>query len=141
MPWCRQNAWKIPEAVADQYAVMIEPFTIAANVTGHGQPTENDTVLVYGAGPIGLTIVQVLKGVYNVKNVIVADRIDERLEKRKRAGQTGRLITARHRLARFSLKRHKADINYRCGLSSFNPERSRNAGFSSGTYCIDGLLQ
>lgn len=136
-----KNAWKIPEAVADQYAVMIEPFTIAANVTGHGQPTENDTVLVYGAGPIGLTIVQVLKGVYNVKNVIVADRIDERLEKAKRAGQTGRLITARHRLARFSLKRHKADINYRCGLSSFNPERSRNAGFSSGTYCIDGLLQ
>lgn len=44
-----KNAWKIPEAVADQYAVMIEPFTIAANVTGHGQPTENDTVLVYGA--------------------------------------------------------------------------------------------
>ncbi len=78
-----KNAWKIPEAVADQYAVMIEPFTIAANVTGHGQPTENDTVLVYGAGPIGLTIVQVLKGVYNVKNVIVADRIDERLEKAK----------------------------------------------------------
>lgn len=65
---------------------MIEPFTIAANVTGHGQPTENDTVLVYGAGPIGLTIVQVLKGVYNVKNVIVADRIDERLEsERERA--------------------------------------------------------
>ncbi|WP_250555674.1 hypothetical protein, partial [Escherichia coli] len=27
--------------------------------------------------------VQVLKGVYNVKNVIVADRIDERLEKAK----------------------------------------------------------
>lgn len=84
---------------------MIEPFTIAANVTGHGQPTENDTVLVYGAGPIGLTIVQVLKGVYNVKNVIVADRIDERLEKAKEAGQTGRSITARHRLARFSLKK------------------------------------
>ncbi len=91
--------------MADQYAVMIEPFTIAANVTGHGQPTENDTVLVYGAGPIGLTIVQVLKGVYNVKNVIVADRIDERLEKAKESGLTGRLITARHRLARFSLKK------------------------------------
>ncbi len=39
----------------------------------------------------------VLKGVYNVKNVIVADRIDERWKKRKRAGLTGRLITARHR--------------------------------------------
>ncbi len=46
---------------------MIEPFTIAANVTGHGQPTENDTVLVYGAGPIGLTIVQVLKASITLK--------------------------------------------------------------------------
>ena len=100
-----KNAWKIPEAVADQYAVMIEPFTIAANVTGHGQPTENDTVLVYGAGPIGLTIVQVLKGVYNVKNVIVADALMNDWKKRKSAGLTGRLITARHRLARFSLKK------------------------------------
>ena len=79
MPWFRQKCVKIPKQ-ADQYAVMIEPFTIAANVTGHGQSTENDTVLVCGAGPIGLTIVQVLKGVYNVKNVIVADRIDERLK-------------------------------------------------------------
>ncbi len=65
-----------------------------------------------------------IKRRHNVKNVIVADRIDERLEKAKRAGLTGRLITARHRLARFSLKRHQADINYRCGLSSFYPEKA-----------------
>lgn len=64
---------------------MIEPFTIAANVTGHGQPTENDRSGLR-CRLIGLTIVQVLKGVYNVKNVIVADRIDERLEKAKESG-------------------------------------------------------
>lgn len=78
-----KNAWKIPGAVANQYAMMTEPFTIAVNVTGHGQSTESDTALVYGAGPIGLTVVQVLKGIYDIKNMIATDRTDERLGKAK----------------------------------------------------------
>lgn len=65
---------------------MIEPFTIAANVTGQVKPTEHDVVLIYGAGPMGLTTVQALKGVYRVKTVIVADRIDERLAMAKESG-------------------------------------------------------
>nr|WP_318381792.1 Zn-dependent oxidoreductase [uncultured Enterobacter sp.] len=74
-----KNAWRIPDAIADHHAVMIEPFTIAANVTGQINPAKDDIALVYGAGPMGLTTVQALKGVYHVKQVIVADRIDERL--------------------------------------------------------------
>lgn len=74
------NAWVIPDAIADEDAVMVEPFTIAANVTGHASPTEQDVALVYGAGPMGLTTVQALKGVYNVKQLIVVDRIEERLK-------------------------------------------------------------
>ena len=73
------NAWVIPDAIADEDAVMVEPFTIAANVTGQASPTEQDVALVYGAGPMGLTTVQALKGVYNVKRLIVVDRIEERL--------------------------------------------------------------
>lgn len=74
-----KNAWLIPDAISDKQAVMVEPFTIAANVTGHVSPTEQDVALVYGAGPMGLVTVQALKGVYKVKQVIVVDRIDERL--------------------------------------------------------------
>ncbi len=45
-----------------------------------------DTVLVYGAGPMGLTMVQGVKRRINVKNVIVARMAtDERLEKAKRS--------------------------------------------------------
>lgn len=73
------NAFFIPDTLSDRQAVMVEPFTIAANVTGQVQPTEKDIALIYGAGPMGLTTVQALKGVYNVNTVIVADRIDERL--------------------------------------------------------------
>lgn len=75
-----KNAYTIPNEISDEFAVMIEPFTIAANATGHLKPTQNDVALIYGAGPMGLTSVQALKGVYNVKEVIVVDRIDERLK-------------------------------------------------------------
>jgi L-gulonate 5-dehydrogenase len=81
-----QNAYTIPDEISDESAVMIEPFTIAANVTAHLKPTENDVTLIYGAGPMGLTSVQALKGVYNVKEVIVVDRIDERLNMAKISG-------------------------------------------------------
>jgi L-gulonate 5-dehydrogenase len=81
-----RNAWAIPDAISDEHAVMVEPFTIAANVTGHASPTEKDVALIYGAGPMGLVTVQALKGVYNVRQVIVVDRIEERLTMAQRSG-------------------------------------------------------
>ncbi|QPT12356.1 Zn-dependent oxidoreductase [Serratia rubidaea] len=74
------NAYRIPDALSDRQAAMVEPFTIAANITAHLQPTARDVALIYGAGPMGLTAIQVLKGVYGVRQVIVADRIAARLE-------------------------------------------------------------
>ncbi|MDY1815449.1 Zn-dependent oxidoreductase [Klebsiella pneumoniae] len=81
-----KNAWRIPEAISDRQATMVEPFTIAANITAQLQPTAQDIALVYGAGPMGLTIIQALKGVYGVKQVIVVDRIAERLQMARENG-------------------------------------------------------
>lgn len=81
-----KNAWVIPDAIPDKHAVMVEPFTIAANVTGQAKPTEQDVALIFGAGPMGLVTVQALKGVYKVTQVIVVDRIDERLAMAERSG-------------------------------------------------------
>lgn len=81
-----KNAYTIPDTIPDEFAVMIEPFTIAANATSQLKPTTNDIALIYGAGPMGLTSVQALKGVYGVKEVIVVDRINERLAMAKQSG-------------------------------------------------------
>lgn len=62
-----RNAHRIPDNIADHHAVMVEPFTIAANVTGQVNPTEQDVALIYGAGPMGLTTVQALKGFIRLK--------------------------------------------------------------------------
>ena len=80
------NAWLVADTISDRHAVMVEPFTIAANVTGQVNPLETDIALIYGAGPMGLTTLQALKGVYNVRQVIVVDRIDERLAMAERCG-------------------------------------------------------
>lgn len=74
-----RNAYCIPASISDRHAAMVEPFTIAANITAHLQPRADDIALIYGAGPMGLTVIQTLKGVYGVKQVIVTDRIAERL--------------------------------------------------------------
>jgi len=81
-----KNAYTIPDTISDEFAVMVEPFTIAANVTSHLKPTDKDIALVYGAGPMGLTTIHALRGVYNVKEVIVADRIPERLDMALKSG-------------------------------------------------------
>ncbi|HBH64622.1 MAG TPA: Zn-dependent oxidoreductase, partial [Erwinia persicina] len=66
-------------AIPDSLASLVEPFTIAANISAFLRPQPEDIALIYGAGPMGLTAIQVLKGVYKVKTVIVADRLEERL--------------------------------------------------------------
>ena len=75
-----RNAYPVPAAISDRHAAMIDPFTIAANITAHLQPRPDDIALIYGAGPMGLTVIQTLKGVYGVKQVWVVDRIAERLD-------------------------------------------------------------
>ncbi|PJG59264.1 Zn-dependent oxidoreductase [Aeromonas cavernicola] len=74
------NAYELPAEIPDEEAALIEPFTIAANICEQLQPTPLDVALVYGAGPMGLTVVQALRGVYGVEKIVVTDRIPERLQ-------------------------------------------------------------
>lgn len=80
------NAYTLPAAIPDTLASLVEPFTIAANITAFLKPQPDDVALIYGSGPMGLTAIQVLKGVYKVRQVIVADRLDERLAVAKANG-------------------------------------------------------
>lgn len=80
------NAYLLPPGITDAVAPMIEPFTIAANLCGYLHPLPSDIALVYGAGPLGLAVIQALKGVFGVQQIIVADRLPSRL---KLAGYCG----------------------------------------------------
>jgi L-gulonate 5-dehydrogenase len=91
------NAHALPAGIEDKWAATVEPFAIAANVTSRTGVLPGDVALVYGAGPIGLTVVQVLKGVHGVR-VLVTDRVPERLERARACGADEAIDTSRETL-------------------------------------------
>ncbi|ELP68409.1 zinc-binding dehydrogenase [Streptomyces turgidiscabies] len=68
-----------PDTVPFDVASLNEPMAVARHCVNRSEATSDDTVVVFGAGPIGLgaTIWLKLRG---VKHVVVADVIPERLE-------------------------------------------------------------
>ena len=74
-----KNVYKIPDDVTWEQAAMIEPFSIAAEVLDRSRAKAGERVVIYGAGTIGLCVVQVLK-MMGLK-VLVTDVIDSRLQK------------------------------------------------------------
>lgn len=65
-------------------AVLIEPFTIGAQVNWHGDVKEGDVVLILGAGTIGLCILQIAK--IRGAKCIVTDIVDKKLDYAKSMG-------------------------------------------------------
>lgn len=73
------NAVKVSGQLAPAVAALAEPFSVAANVLLCTDCDATDTVLIYGAGTVGATVLQVakLKGA----RVIVADPDRSRLDR------------------------------------------------------------
>ena len=91
------NAFAIPDGISEIDATIIEPYAVAANVLNRTGTFPNDIALVYGAGPIGLTVVEVLKNVYGIRT-IVTDFLDERLALATKCGADEVINTSREPL-------------------------------------------
>ncbi|MCB8839968.1 Zn-dependent oxidoreductase [Aurantimonas sp. VKM B-3413] len=85
------NAVKIPDRLSLAIAALAEPFSIAANVLSRTACGPEDTVLIYGAGTVGLTVLQVakLKGA----RTVIADPDIKRLERAEGFGADRLLIS------------------------------------------------
>ncbi len=81
------NAHRLPESVGLDAAALVEPYTIAANVLDRMQPIPGDRLLIFGAGVIGLTILQMARAL-GIEDITVADVIDERLSTARELGAT-----------------------------------------------------
>lgn len=86
------NVHPISKEVPLKQAALVEPYTIAANVFERLKPCEGDSVLIYGAGVIGLTLVQVAK-VLGIPSIVV-DIVDEKLAIAKKLG-AGHVLNSR----------------------------------------------
>jgi len=72
-----RQLYKFSEKVPWEHAALIEPYSIAAQVIDRGRLAASDRVLICGAGPLGLIILQAVKrqGV----QVAILDRVASRL--------------------------------------------------------------
>lgn len=76
--------YKIPQDMSWETAILVEPFTIGANVTSRVDVRKDDRVLVVGSGVIGSVVLMTAKMMGAV--VTVADIAAENLEKAKELG-------------------------------------------------------
>ena len=74
----KQNMFKKPPGLSYSEAAMLEPLSCVVYGLGQVRLKMEDTVLIVGAGPIGLLHVMVAKGL-GVRNIIVSGRHSPRL--------------------------------------------------------------
>ena len=79
------NVIPLPETVSDQEATLLEPFSCVVNGVRVSRIELGDTVVIYGAGPIGLMHVMLCR-IAGAARIIVVDPLADRLEK---AGELG----------------------------------------------------
>ncbi len=78
-------AFKLPDNVSSVEGALVEPLAIGINAALTGGVKLGDTVVVFGAGCIGLVTLLASKA-YGATKVIVVDVIDKRLELAKSMG-------------------------------------------------------
>ncbi|GAB3812961.1 zinc-dependent dehydrogenase [Tessaracoccus terricola] len=71
---------RIPDGVSFAEASAAEPFACAINAQEQLGIEEGDTVVIFGAGPIGCMHVRIARGVHKVGRVILVDINAERLQ-------------------------------------------------------------
>jgi L-gulonate 5-dehydrogenase len=86
------NALKVSPRLSPAVAALAEPLSIAANVTSRTGISADDTVLIFGAGTVGLTVLQVAK--MHAERCIVVDIDGARLDRARGFG-ADRIINSR----------------------------------------------
>lgn len=79
--------FKLPENVSTMEGALVEPLSVGVHAANQGEVTEDDTVVILGAGCIGLVTLLACKG-RGAKDITVVDVVDSRLEKALELGAT-----------------------------------------------------
>jgi L-iditol 2-dehydrogenase len=84
-------AFALPAAVSDDAAALLEPLSVGIWATGKAGLTPGGSVLIAGAGPIGLVTAQVARA-RGAATVVVSDIAPERLAAAERSGATATML-------------------------------------------------
>jgi len=82
-----EKIMSLPDNVSFNAAALTEPLAISLRATKHAGDVSGKTVAVYGAGPIGLLVIQCVK-FFGAGRIIAIDIVEDRLEMAKKCGAT-----------------------------------------------------
>lgn len=88
------NVVPLPDAISDREASVLEPFSCVVNGVRACRIAPGDTVVIYGAGPIGLMHVMLCRA-SGAGRIVAADVRDDRLERARSAGADAVVNSAR----------------------------------------------
>ncbi len=91
--------YRLPDGLPFEHAALVEPFAIALHAIRRAPVTLNDTVIVVGAGMIGLALVQALRHT-GCGRLISVDVADDRLALAKKFGATNLVNSSRENAAK-----------------------------------------
>lgn len=86
---------KVPDEIPDDVAVLAEPLAVAIHAVKRRQPSDDDTVLVIGAGIIGLMVVKAIRGLGSKCRLIVLARYQFQADAAKRFGADEVILDAK----------------------------------------------
>lgn len=100
-----QSVVKIPPGVSFEEASMLEPLSSAYHAMMKGNPCKGENVVIFGAGTIGLGVIQCLRALdIPINKLIAIDLSDFRLAAAKQLG-ADEIINARKTNPRIRIKR------------------------------------
>ena len=89
--------FKLPENVSTKEGALVEPLSVGFYAAEQGQVNTGDTVVIMGAGCIGLVTLLACKA-HGAGKIIVADLVDARLQKALELGATEIINSGRENL-------------------------------------------
>ncbi len=76
---------KLPPQIPDNWGALIEPLSVAQHGANRVAARADDRAVIYGGGPIGLSLVQVLR-YRGLDNIVVVDLSERRLQAAREMG-------------------------------------------------------
>jgi L-iditol 2-dehydrogenase len=87
MTWPERLAHPLPDALSNAEGALLEPLGVALHALELGRPGPGMSAGVYGCGPIGLLLVQLLRMV-GAKPIVATDRLPHRVAAAQAMGAT-----------------------------------------------------
>jgi L-iditol 2-dehydrogenase len=93
----QSQLYRVPDNVGDENALLVEPFGVALHAVLQNFPGDDETVLVIGAGAIGLLTIAALRVLGSHARILVLARYPFQAEAARRLGATETIPTGRGR--------------------------------------------